>query len=243
LPFMWKRIQAMSLTLKWTNAKTARFACENWHYSKTIPVSKSAYIGVWEQDRFVGVVIFSHGACLSIGNQYKLDRNEIVELTRVALRAHKNKTSKIISIAIRLIRSKFKKIRMLVSYADTNENHTGIIYQATNWVYVGETSPELLYKRPDGRIVHSRVVSKTGLINNFGKIERCYRTSDCEKVATKSKHKYLYPLDKQMARQIEPLRLPYPKRAGSIGSDAPGDQPGEGGASPTSALQSKKAKK
>jgi hypothetical protein len=51
------------------------------------------------------------------------------------------------------------------------------------------------------------------------------------------KYRYLMPLDDAMRKQIEPLRKPYPKRAGSIGSDAPGLQPGEGGANPTSALQ------
>lgn len=40
-----------------------------------------------------------------------------------------------------------------------------------------------------------------------------------------------------MRKQIDLLRKPYPKRAGSIDSDATGIQPEEGGAVPTPALQ------
>jgi hypothetical protein len=54
-----------------------------------------------------------------------------------------------------------------------------------------------------------------------------------------SKHRYLMPLDDAMRKQIAPLAKPYPKRqscVSSIGSDATGDQPEEGGAAPTDTL-------
>ena len=52
-----------------------------------------------------------------------------------------------------------------------------------------------------------------------------------------SKHRYLYPLDDAMRQQIQPLSRPYPKRVGSIDSDAPGYQPGERSVILTSTLQ------
>jgi hypothetical protein len=33
-------------------------------------------------------------------------------------------------------------IRLIVSYADLNHGHFGKIYQASNWVFVGETGHE-----------------------------------------------------------------------------------------------------
>ena len=57
------------------------------------------------------------------------------------------------------------------------------------------------------------------------------------KIPTPGKFKYLYPLDAEMRARIAPLAKPYPKRARSIDSDAPGFQPGEGGVTPTRALQ------
>lgn len=54
------------------------------------------------------------------------------------------------------------------------------------------------------------------------------------------KHRYLYPLDEEMRKQIEPLRKPYPKQcAVSIDSDATDFQPVEGGVIPITALQEK----
>ncbi len=52
------------------------------------------------------------------------------------------------------------------------------------------------------------------------------------------KHKYLMPLDTEMRKRIVPLSKPYPKRAGGDTTDTPVFQTGEGGSTPTSALQS-----
>ena len=50
------------LRLGWCDHKAARWACEHWHYSRSVPRGKSVYVGVWEDGRFIGVVIFSRGA-------------------------------------------------------------------------------------------------------------------------------------------------------------------------------------
>jgi hypothetical protein len=52
------------------------------------------------------------------------------------------------------------------------------------------------------------------------------------------KLRYVFPLDRAMRRQFAPQALPYPKRGRSDTSDAPGDHPGEGGATPTRPLHS-----
>lgn len=38
------------------------------------------------------------------------------------------------------------------------------------------------------------------------------KPAECNVISTKGKHRYLMPLDKQMAEQIKPLSKPYPKR-------------------------------
>jgi hypothetical protein len=53
-----------------------------------------------------------------------------------------------------------------------------------------------------------------------------------------AKLKYVWPFDAAMRAKLEAIAQPYPKRAGSIDSDVPAIQAGEGGATPTSALQS-----
>lgn len=52
----------------------------------------------------------------------------------------------------------------VVSYADGNNNHHGYIYQATNWIYTGETQPvKVFYDSNTGKNVHARtLVAKYG---------------------------------------------------------------------------------
>ena len=52
------------LKLDWCSHEAARWAVEHWHYSKSMPTPPVVKIGVWEDERFIGVVLFSRGAIL-----------------------------------------------------------------------------------------------------------------------------------------------------------------------------------
>lgn len=154
----------MTLRLDWCSHKAAKYAVEHWHYSKQLPVSKKASVGVWENGRFIGAVIFSWGANPNLAGAYRLQMNECIELVRVALTTHHAPVSKIIAIALRLLARKFPSIRLVVSFADRNQGHLGTIYQAGNWIYAGETAPKWDYMYR-GRILQRRAY--TG--RNFGR--------------------------------------------------------------------------
>lgn len=50
----------------------------------------------------------------------------------------------------------------VVSYADANNNHHGYIYQATNWIYTGETQPvKVFYDSKKKKNVHARTLVAT----------------------------------------------------------------------------------
>jgi hypothetical protein len=59
------------------------------------------------------------------------------------------------------------------------------------------------------------------------------RPVDCTKIWRYGKHRYLYPLDDAMRKQIEPLRKPYPKRGTGETDNAAQPNAQTGGASPT----------
>lgn len=208
---------------------------EHWHYSKTMPVGKMARIGVWEDSAFIGVVIFGlGGGGAGDGRAYGLSRNfQVAELERVALRAHQSPVTKIVAIAIRMLSRQSPGVRLLVSYADPAAGHAGGIYQGGNWVFVGKTADDWCMIDTKGKRYHSRIAR--GHVQ-FG-VPKTLNLEGMTKVPLPGKYKYLYPLDAEMRARIAPLAKPYPKRARSIDSDAPGDQPGEGGANPTRALQ------
>lgn len=218
------------LRLDWCSHEAAKYAVEKWHYSGSLPVAKTVRIGVWENDVFIGVVLFSWGASPNIGKPYGLQMVNVAELVRVALSRHQNRTTRIVSIAIKLLCRQSPGIRLLVSYADTEQGHVGGIYQGGNWIYAGTTAAKFDYAC-NGKKLQRRAY--TG--SNFGS-KKLELPKNAVKVMSPVKHRYLMPLDDEMRKQIEPLRKPYPKRVRSVAGDTPADQAGEGGSTPTRTL-------
>jgi len=220
------------LRLDWCSAKAAKYACEHWHYSKSVMISKNVYVGVWEDGKFVGAVIFARGSNNAIGKPYGLSQQHVCELVRVALRSHQTPVTRILSIAIRMLKKQNPGLRLIVSYADVNQGHHGGIYQGGNWFYVGQSSNDVAYLMVDGRVLHSREVSSTGVQKYFGENRRVPKPSDAKEIIKlQGKHKYLYPLTPEMRAKIKPLAKPYPKRASNKGNHP--DQGQGGGAVPT----------
>tara|TARA_Y100001963_G_scaffold68467_1_gene95390 strand:+ start:1778 stop:2479 length:702 start_codon:yes stop_codon:yes gene_type:complete len=215
------------LKLDWVAIRAAKYACARWHYSETIPVGKKACIGVWENDVFIGVIIYAHGVTPKLGNPYGLQQHQCIELSRVALKEHIAPVSRIVSISIKLIKRRFKNIKMLISFADPSEGHHGGIYQAMNWFYIGDTTPGIEYEI-NGKRVHNRQYRGTVFGQPKSKLP-----SHAIKKKTLGKHRYVLPLHNDMKPLLEKLRLKYPKRVPVEGS---GDHPDVGGANPTHTL-------
>jgi len=107
-----------------------------------------------------------------------------------------------------MLKREMPGIRLLVSYADLNQGHEGKIYQASNWLFVGETGFEAGITL-NGKLIHRRTInSKYGtsdiqwLRNRIDPSARRYEG--------KPKLKYLLPLDNEVAERIKQLSKPYP---------------------------------
>lgn len=182
-------------------------------------------------------MIFSRGASSSLSKPYNLKQTECCELTRIALTKHNAFVSKILSIAIKFLKKKCPGIKLIISFADPDQNHHGGVYQATNWVYCGQSSKSFEYIDKKGRKFHSRQVSEKGYNIQMGNIIKTPKPSECKKIQKPGKYRYLFALDKDIKIQIEKLRKPYPKRASSKDIVANSFHELEGGESPTDALQ------
>lgn len=209
------------LKIDWATHAAAKYACENWHYSKSVPVGKLVRVGVWEDGDFCGVIMFAWGMNKSLGSPYGLAMQECCELVRVALRSHKSPVSRMLALALRFLKQQSAGIRLVVSFADPSEGHHGGIYQAGNWIYCG-TSASNYEWRLNGRRLNKRAY--TG--HNFGNAKLAVPVG-AAKVALPGKHRYLMPLDNEMRERIMPLAKPYPKRAKDQASENPSDLGGE----------------
>jgi len=124
-----------------------------------------------------------------------LDRKQVLELTRLYVHDGygSNIESWFISQTFKWLRKNFSSIEALISYADPKEGHAGTIYQATNWIYQGNSiRPNDTYSfklKPDDDWIHGRTLANT------------YRTNDIEKLKKKIGHTFWY--------RVEPLKHRY----------------------------------
>lgn len=201
------------------NNKAIEYACKHFHYAKAVPVNTLGYNIYNQNDEWCGVVLYGTGANNHIGTEYGLNQGQIYELVRVALNGKQECTSQAIALTLKQIHKDCPLCRLIVSYADCDQNHLGTIYQATNWIYVGtsmqnqtDSSWIINGKRIHGRIISDYVRAKGGLKSLTRKeFLRMYFDKNATEYITKGKRKYLYALDKQMKKQIAKLALPYPK--------------------------------
>jgi hypothetical protein len=199
--------------------KAVRYACLHFHYAKAVPVNTLGYNVYNDNDEWCGVVLFGSGSNNNIGNEYKLKQGQVFELVRVALNGKQSCTSQCVALALKALHKDCPLCRLVVSYADCDQNHLGTIYQATNWFYVGtmmqnehDSSWIIHGKRYHGRIISDWVRNRGGLqgLTRLQFLQKYYDIN-AKPYITKGKRKYLMPMDKAMRRQIEPMRKPYPK--------------------------------
>jgi hypothetical protein len=229
-----------SLRLDWCSHAAATYAVEHWHYSRSMPAGKTVKVGVWEDGRFIGVVIFSLGSNRHLGREFGLGPFQCCELTRVALDRHETPVSRILSIALRTLKKQSPGLKAVVSYADVDRDHHGGIYAAGGWIYLGmvQLNGGTPKWRIHGKVVHGRSVgSRWGKGTQRLEWLRAHVDPNCQKVFTKGKHKFIMPYDEEVRARVLPLAKPYPKRAGSADSGTVAPTTG-GGANPTPALHS-----
>ena len=66
------------------------------------------------------------------------NKHLVIELNRLVLKNNKkNEASRLIGASFKLL----PKPKIIVSYADTQQNHLGVVYQATNFLFTGTTKP------------------------------------------------------------------------------------------------------
>ena len=140
---------------------------------------------------------------------YGLNQVEIAELVRVALGRHLTPVTRILSIAIKLLKKQSPGLKLIVSYADSGEGHHGGIYQGSNWIYEGTSLSSKL--KIQGRLCHKKTVHSKFGTNNLEWIKKNIDPS-ATWVSVPGKHKYLFPLTSGMKEKILPLSKPYPKK-------------------------------
>jgi hypothetical protein len=183
----------------------------NVHYARRIPSVTYAY-GLIRDGELVGVVTYgtppSSTLCRGIcGDEYQ---SAVVELNRLILRDNlPNEASRLVGGSLRMLPTP----RIVVSFADTAQEHTGYVYQATNFLYTG-LSARFLDPRVRGLEHQHHATYAHGLSN--AQVKEKYGEDNVYFVERSRKHRYIILLGtrSERRRMREALRyevLPYPK--------------------------------
>lgn len=199
------------MRLEKASHKAIVYACMNFHYAKSVPVNVTGFSVFNDENEWCGVVLFGTGATPNIGSQYNLKQGQIIELVRMALNGKHGDTSKTLSLSLKLIKKSLPLVKMIVSYADIDQNHFGIIYQASNWFYVGSCNENTR----TGFIINGKKVHNKSL-HGMGKEQSLNGAKSIDLKAiefiSKGKRKYIYPLTKELIPLCKSLSKPYPKK-------------------------------
>lgn len=208
----------MSIKEKYQVKSIESYLCKEWclkkHYAKRLPPIEFAF-GLFNIDNIlVGIVTYGTPVSSTLrelwNNEYKL-----MELNRLVINEglEKNVLSFLVSQSLNML----PKPLVLVSYADTSQNHHGYIYQATNWLYTGLSLPFKDYYIKGMEHLHNGTIMDMSrgqenrvewLRNKFG--------DDLIMIERPRKHRYFIFIgnkhDQKKMRQMMPYPTqPYPK--------------------------------
>lgn len=199
----------MRLTI--ANAKAIRYACLKFHYAKSVPSVQYGFNIYNDNNEWCGVICYGSGATPNLGKPFGLAQGEILELVRVALNGKQKTTSECLASSLRMLKKINPVVKIIVSYADVDQNHSGIIYQATNWIYLGKenegTRSAFIIK---GKKIHPRTVATYGIKQSIEQVRK-HIDPNAKEFYTKGKHKYIFVFDKKLRKKWIAKSKPYSK--------------------------------
>jgi hypothetical protein len=181
------------------NATVRKFLSE-WHYSDYVNIQAKHTFCLFRPGRFgipemIGVCIYTRPAGPTAGQTYHPEApDKVLELRRLCLidDTPKNAESFFVSRTLRWLSDK-TDWEFVISYADAEQGHTGVIYRASNFHFAGKTQPGKRLE-VDGKPFHIRTLSM--LDRPYGvEINRRYKAGDEGIKIIETLPKYIYTYD------------------------------------------------
>lgn len=196
----------------------ARIECERLvidvHYAHRWPSISYAF-GLFRDDVLVGCVTYGTPASSTLrngiaGNDFA---SSVIELNRLVLDHNiKNDASMLVSGSLRLIGGD----HIVISFADTDQGHRGIVYQASNFTYHGLSAKRTDWKVRGMEHLHGITIADQfrGVANRAQAMREKYG-DDFYLAPRPRKHRYIKIIGSRgfrakADRAIKYARMPYP---------------------------------
>lgn len=241
---------AKDIIVKPIAPKDAAAFVKRVHYSGSVVNNSNIHFGVFLNDVLGGVLQFGSPMVKKKSHALVSETkwNGMLELNRMAFTdlLPKNSESRAIAICLRTIKKTYPFIEWILSFADGTQCGDGTIYRASGFVLTGIKRNTSIIELENGDVRAAITFGKgKHALKNNGKAGRPAGSKNLEGFQLR----YIYFLNREARKRLTVPILPFSeidragarmylgKRAGSIANDVPGFQSGEGGATPTPALQ------
>ena len=208
---MVKMTKVTDFTVEAVPRKVIAGFVEKHHYLHSVNgVQHIQCFGLFKEGRFgfdkqlIGAAMYCHPSMPSTAQRYNPDNpKRCWELRRMVCidDTPKNTESYFISKCLKWIRQN-TNVEVVLAFADTQEGHEGIIYQASNFHSLGQTGSgtKLMV---DGKLRHNRSLNQDK--RQFGRtLKRRYLAGDKDvyQVKVKPKNIYVYYLNKKVKKKL-----------------------------------------
>jgi Fe-S cluster biosynthesis and repair protein YggX len=155
-------VKVKDLLIEISDRQEIKNFVEQNHYSKSINGVKSSHcFSIKHDDKLVGAIIYGQMSTTA-WKKFSDKESDVIELRRLVLidECPRNSESRVIGQSLRWIKKHDKKLKLVVSYADPNYGHTGVIYRASNFKLIGMSGKDNGFQDIEtGKLYHSRGVA------------------------------------------------------------------------------------
>ena len=207
-------MKVTDFTVEHVNRKAIVSFIEKHHYSHNVNGIQSYYhFGLFREGNFgiptmIGAMLYAMPSMPATAAKYNpINPSKCMELRRLVCidDTPKNTESYFIGKTFKWLKQN-TDVEVIVSFADQHYGHSGVIYKATNFEYIGETASARILL-VDGKEYHSRSLNQTA--RPYGReLKRRYDNGDENIFFTsrKPKHIYVYYLNKKIKKEIKRLQ-------------------------------------
>jgi len=162
-----------------------------------MPIHWEAF-GLLIEGHIEGVVIYGQPSPSIQRHAFKDRDFRLYELSRLVVQTKlRNAASFLIGNSLKMLS---ERPCAVISYADSEHGHVGIVYQATNWIYTGGTVAHDHSYLVNGKFLHSMTMRDRGITDP----KRWARENGVKTVAPQIKHRYFYLIGDR--REVKHMR-------------------------------------
>lgn len=184
--------------------------------------------GLVEWEQLVGGAVYGAGSNPNGGKPFGLGIRDIIDLNRLFILddAHQyvnHIASQVMGYSLDYL-TKHTNQHLAISYSDPVEKHLGIVYQASNWVYLGKSKPDYDVI-VDGVQFTQRTIYSKFRTSSISRLKQLLEPNfEVKSICIPGRHKYAYVIStekairKRLTELLDSRRQPYPKESESSGT-------------------------